>query len=87
MKIPKLMLKFIYIVTSERHLSIKFDTIDIIRRVTHGLPQGNGLSPLLYNICMVSLDKSVKGICKVLQFADDMAMYTTDASPEALPKL
>jgi hypothetical protein len=37
---------------------------------------------------MVSLDKSVKGICKVLQFADDMAIYTTDTSPqEVLPEL
>jgi hypothetical protein len=37
---------------------------------------------------MVSLDKSIKGICKVLQFADDVAIYTTDKSPEeALPKL
>jgi hypothetical protein len=36
---------------------------------------------------MVSLDKSVKGICKVLQFAN-VTMYTTDTSPdEALPKL
>jgi hypothetical protein len=74
--------------TSERHISIKFDTIDVIRRVTPGLPQGSVLSPLLYNIYMVLLDKSVKGICKVLQFADDVAIYTTDASPEeALPKL
>jgi hypothetical protein len=36
----------------------------------------------------LSLAKGVKGICKVLQFADDMAIYTTDTSPEeALPKL
>jgi hypothetical protein len=30
MNIPKLMLKFIYNVTSERYLSIKFDTTDMI---------------------------------------------------------
>jgi hypothetical protein len=77
MKIPKLMLKLIYNVTSERHLSIKFDTIDVIRRVTRGLPQGSLLSPLLYNMYMVTLDKSVKRICKMLQFADDVAFYTT----------
>jgi hypothetical protein len=82
------MLKFICNVTSERHLSIKFDTIDMIRRVTRGLPQGSVLGPLLYNIYMVSLDKSVKGICKVLQFAGDVAFHTTVTSPEeALPKL
>jgi hypothetical protein len=37
---------------------------------------------------MVSLDKSVKGICRVLQFAEDVAMSTTDTIPdEAQPKL
>jgi hypothetical protein len=88
MKIPKLMLKLIYNVTSERHLGIKFDTTDVIRKVTCGLPQGSALSPLLYNMYMVSLDKTVKGICKVLQFADNVAIYTTDTSPEeVLPKL
>jgi hypothetical protein len=51
-------------------------------------PQGIVLSPLLYNIYMVSLDKRVKGLCIVLQFADSVAIYTTDTSPdEALPKL
>jgi hypothetical protein len=88
MKIPKLMLKLIYNVTSEIHLSINLDTIDMIRGVTHDLPPGSVLSPLLYNICMVSLDKSVKGIYKVLQFADNVAIYTMDTNPEeALPKL
>jgi hypothetical protein len=82
------MLKLIYKDTSEGHLNIKFDIIDVIRRVTLGLPQGSVLSPLLYNISMVSLDKNVKGICKLLQFADDVAIYTTDTNPdEALPKL
>jgi hypothetical protein len=33
MKIPKLMLKFSYDVTSERHLSIKFDIIDMIEEL------------------------------------------------------
>jgi hypothetical protein len=46
------------------------------------------LNLLLYNIYMVSQDKSVKGICKVFQFADDVAFYAMDTSPEeALPKL
>lgn len=37
---------------------------------------------------MVSLDKSIKGMCKVLQFVDSVAIYTTDTSPdEAIPKL
>jgi hypothetical protein len=76
------MLKFIYHVTSERHISIKFDIIDVIRRVTRVL------SPLLYNIYMVFLDKIVNRICKVLQFADDVAIYAMDTNPdEALPKL
>jgi hypothetical protein len=87
MKIPKLMLKFNYNVTLERHLSIKLDTIAVIT-VIRGLPRGSMLSSLIYNIYMVSLDKSIKGICKVLQFADDVAIYITDISPEeALLKL
>jgi hypothetical protein len=88
MNIPKLMLKFVYNFTSKRHLNIKFDTIDVIRRDTHGLPQGSVLSPLLCNIYVECLATSVEGLCKVLQFADDVGIYTTDTSPdEALPKL
>jgi hypothetical protein len=37
---------------------------------------------------MVSLDKNVKGIYKVLTFSDDVAVYTMDTRlGEALPKL
>jgi hypothetical protein len=62
----------------------------MIIRVTRGLPQGSVLSLLLYNtsIYMESVDKSIKGICKVLQFANDMVIYTMDTNPDdALPKL
>jgi hypothetical protein len=51
-----------------------------------------GSSEWLHNLQLlkkgsVSLDKSVKGIREMLQFADDVAIYTTETSPEeALPK-
>lgn len=45
------------------------------RIVWRGLPQGSVLSPLLYSIYTQDLDQSVTSFCKVLQYADDLALY------------
>jgi ribonuclease HI len=42
-----------------------------------GLPQGSVLSPLLYSLYTSDLDTSVNCFCKILQYADDIALYSS----------
>lgn len=46
-------------------------------RVWKGLPQGSVLSPLLYSLYTSDLDTSVNCFCKILQYADDIALYAS----------
>ncbi|KAI8421923.1 hypothetical protein MSG28_009843 [Choristoneura fumiferana] len=48
--------------------------------VWKGLPQGSVLSPLLYSLYTADLDTSVNCFCKILQYADDIALYTSSRS-------
>ncbi|KAI8431675.1 hypothetical protein MSG28_016154 [Choristoneura fumiferana] len=48
--------------------------------VWKGLPQGSVLSPLLYSLYTADLDTSVNCFCKILQYADDIALYTSSKS-------
>lgn len=47
------------------------------RLVNKGFPQGGVLSPTLYNIYTSELSASVKKNIHVIQYADDIAIYTT----------
>ena len=50
------------------------------RLVWKGLPQGSVLSPLLYSLYTADLELSVNCFCKILQYADDIALYTSCSS-------
>jgi ribonuclease HI len=50
------------------------------RTLWQGLPQGSVLSPLLYNIYTHDLEQSVSSFCNVLQYADDLVLYTSEQS-------
>ncbi|KAI8440895.1 hypothetical protein MSG28_009195 [Choristoneura fumiferana] len=53
-----------------------------------GLPQGSVLSPLLYNLYTYDIEQSVSPFCNILQYADDLALYTvTQSFDEASSKL
>ncbi|XP_063893690.1 RNA-directed DNA polymerase from mobile element jockey isoform X2 [Helicoverpa armigera] len=45
-----------------------------------GLPQGSVLSPLLYNLYTVDIGSCLNSDCRILQYADDLALYVTNAS-------
>lgn len=47
------------------------------RLIWRGLPQGSVLSPILYNIYTATLELAVSPFCKVLQYADDLALYVS----------
>lgn len=45
-----------------------------------GLPQGSVLSPLLYNLYTCDIEQSVSPFCSMLQYADDLVLYTATQS-------
>ncbi|XP_034936031.1 uncharacterized protein [Chelonus insularis] len=83
---PKLILKFVHNLVSERVISVKYDTIDCHRKVFRGLPQGSVLSPVLYSVYMMSLESWIVEDCKILQFADDVCIYAVDKDPKKVLK-
>lgn len=82
--VPKGVLKFIFNIVHSRNLIINFDNINEHRRVGRGLPQGSVLSPLLYSLYVRELVEVVSDCrnLKILQFADDVCIYTAGPRPE-----
>lgn len=77
--VPNVFNMFIYNLISAREVHYKFNTIDQIRIVHKGLPQGYVLSTLLYSIYVADLEVFVyqqRGI-RLLQFADDVCLFTS----------
>lgn len=52
------------------------------RSVWRGLPQGSVLSPLLYNIYTLAILSCLNFNCKILQYADDIALLVCGSSIE-----
>lgn len=50
------------------------------RTLWRGIPQGSVLSPLLYSIYTYDLEQSVSPFCNILQYADDLVLYSSDQS-------
>lgn len=81
LKVPLLLVNFIINILSERTITINLnDSTKLSRTLFRGLPQGSVLSPLLYNIYTYDLEKALNGSVSVLQYADDLLLYTSDAS-------
>ena len=49
-------------------------TSDLIQ-LYQGVPQGTVLGPLLFNIYVNSMEKSVSNNCQLVQYADDTLIY------------
>jgi len=48
------------------------------RTLYNGLPQGSVLSPLLFNLYLKNINQVIPYNCKLIQFADDIAIYCSD---------
>jgi retron-type reverse transcriptase len=53
-------------------------TIDLEDRKYKGLPQGSVLSPTLYSLYMAGLRTKISQHCKLLEYADDVAVYSVN---------
>lgn len=80
LNVPIILLNFIMNILYERHLTLPLSNESEVRRtVWRGLPQGSVLSPLLYNIYTYDLDSALGNNVKLLQYADDLLLYSTSS--------
>lgn len=81
--IPTQIINNLYAIYNCRHLYIKaHNGITMPRQASLGLAQGSILSPLLYTIYTYDLELLFNDNIKILQFADDVCIYTTGTSIE-----
>lgn len=81
LKVPCILTNFIINLLSIRYIFlITNQGTKISRTVFKGLPQGSVLSPLLYNIYAHDLESSLNGSVNVLQYADDLLLYSVNKS-------
>lgn len=74
---PIYMIKLIKSYLQERTFRVKVNsTLSTPRRMIAGVPQGGVLSPVLFNIKMYDLPEFPR--CQTAQFADDVALTSTD---------
>lgn len=75
LRIPHLLTNFIQNMLAGRIIFLT--NTDLSRVAWKGLPQGSVLSPLLYNIYTYDLEASVSDTVSILQYADDLLLYST----------
>ena len=69
---------------SNRSQYVKFNgDISEVQSLTHGVPQGSILGPVLFTIFIDDL-KDIVTKCKVLNYADDTTIYCSSKSPSNL---
>lgn len=78
MGIPSELVEVIYNITKTRYIEIYHEgTFLDSLQVNKGLPQGSSLSPLLFNLYLTKIKDQISKDTKILQFADDIAIYVT----------
>lgn len=65
----------------QRQVYCRFEEIDEIYWAFKGLLQGSVLSPMLYNIYVSNIGKCCENDCKIIQYADDIAIFHTFKEP------
>lgn len=79
--LPLNLIKLIMAIISNRKVFLKINSELIGPRITNvGLPQGSILSPVLYLIYTYDLEEMFASDVKILQFADDICVYSTGPS-------
>ncbi|XP_052739677.1 RNA-directed DNA polymerase from mobile element jockey isoform X2 [Bicyclus anynana] len=81
LSIPARIVHFVMNLFMDRSIKIRVnEELRPPRTVWKGLPQGSVLSPLLYNIYTSDLELAVDSFCNTLQYADDLALYSSSNS-------
>ncbi|CAH0407707.1 unnamed protein product [Chilo suppressalis] len=79
LEVPQMLTNFIMNILAERKLIISLpNSLEIQRTVWRGLPQGSVLSPLLYSVYNHDFDTLFENNIKLLQYADDLLIYSTN---------
>lgn len=79
LKLPLKFIDFIFNLYTGRTISLHIPGFeDKIRKVWKGIPQGSVLSPLLYDIYTFDLHLNVDPSCSILQYADDVLVYSAN---------
>lgn len=82
LKIPQKFTNFVFNLFSGRSIFVRVPGVNLSTRLLwKGVPQGSVLSPLLYDIYTNDLEAIVFP-CSILQYADDIVIYSCDASIE-----
>lgn len=68
--------KLIYQLFWEKNIFVKSEQGYISRTVSKGLAQGSILSPLLFNCYTCDIGSCINSECKILQYADDLTIYS-----------
>jgi ribonuclease HI len=80
--IPPLLTNLIHNMLAERTIvmTVGRDSNPIQRKIYKGLPQGSVISPILFNIYCSQINSVVQSDCKILQYADDIVLYSSHNS-------
>jgi hypothetical protein len=70
------MLAFIFNLVSSREEEAHHGWLDLKDWTHKGLPKGSVLSPTLYSLYMAGLKSKINQNCKLLEYADDVAVYS-----------
>lgn len=77
--------RFICNLLLPRSIVVKTNSLTLPpRTIWKGLPQGSVLSPILYSIYTYDLELSVNSFCNILQYADDIALYSNSNSMDEI---
>lgn len=83
--LPTVILDFIKSTTARRDLTGFAAGINLQQRQTsRGLPQGSILSPILFNLYVSLAHSCIPEEAKILSYADDIAIYCSDANLETI---
>jgi hypothetical protein len=76
--LPGNLLEFIFNLTSERELFIRYGKLQCWGWTYRALPQGGVLSLVLYALYIPELKEVINNECRTLESADDVAIYVVN---------
>jgi ribonuclease HI len=76
--LPMVMIRLLWNILKKKELHFYYNNkTRIVKNGFIGLPQGSVLSPLLYNLYTSGIDREIIPECQILQYADDVVIYTS----------